>query len=81
MNIKKFLNLSDDKLKNLENKYNMLPSEYEIEQISLSYDRTCLKETAKIARLRAQEKITQKAEAKLKEKRKQAILNMFVKPE
>lgn len=79
MNIKNFLNLSDKKLKDLENKYNILPSEYEIEQISLSYDRTCLKETAKIARLRAQEKITQKAEAKLDEKRKQAIMNMFMK--
>ncbi len=79
MNIKNFLNLSDKKLKDLENKYNILPSEHEIEQISLSYDRTCLKETAKIARLRAQERITKKAEAKLDEKRKQAIMNMFMK--
>ena len=81
MNIKKYLQLSDEKLSKLENQYNFLPSEAAIDNLSLSADKFCLKETARIARLHAQQKQTLKAEKLLAEKRKQAILSRFIRPE
>lgn len=81
MDIKKYLQLSDEKLRDLENKYNYLPTESQIEHISLSADKSCLKETARIARLHALQRQTLKAEKLLSEKRKQAILSRFVHPE
>ena len=75
------MQLSDKKLSELENKYNFLPDEDEINRLSLSIDKSCLKETARIARLHALQKQTKKSEELLKEKRKQAILNRFARPQ
>lgn len=81
MNIKKYLQLSDKKLLELENKYQFLPNEEEIDSLRLSADKSCLKETARIARLHALQKQTLAAEKLLSEKRKQAILSRFIRPE
>lgn len=72
--------MSDKKLLELENKYQFLPNEEEIDSLKLSADKSCLKETARIARLHALQKQTEKAEKLLVEKRKQAILSRFVRP-
>lgn len=81
MNIKKYLLLSDKKLLELENKYQFLPNEEEIDNLKLSADKACLKETARIARLHALQRQTEKAEKLLAEKRKQDILSRFIRPE
>lgn len=81
MNIKKYLKLSNSKLTELESKYNFLPDIQEVENLSLSADKYCLKETVRIAKLHAQNKQTQVAEKNLSEKRKKAILSLFVRPE
>lgn len=78
MNIKKYLQLSDEKLYDLENKYTYIPSEYEIDTIGLSIDRCCLKETAKIARLRAEQRQSAAQEQRLFEKRREAIRSRFI---
>ena len=75
------MQLSDKKLLELENKYQFLPNEEEIDDLELSFDKSCLKETARIARLHALQRQTQKAEKLLAEKRKQAILQRFIRPE
>lgn len=80
MNIKKYLELSDKKLDALENTYNYIPNEYEIENIGLSIDRCCLKETVKIAQMHAQDKKTVTQEKMLFEKRRLAIRNKFIWP-
>lgn len=80
MNIKKYLQLSNKKLLELENEYNFLPNEEEIENLALSFDKTCLKQTAHIARLHTLKRQTLRAEKLLSEKRKQAILSRFVHP-
>ncbi len=80
MNIKKYLQLSDSKLNELENSYNYLPDEHEINTLGLSIDRSCLKETVKIARLHAQQRQSIDLEKNLSEKRRQAIRSMFVRP-
>lgn len=81
MNIKKYLKLSNSKLAELENRYNFLPDIQDVENLSLSADKQCLKETVRIAKLHAQNKQTQVAEKNLSEKRKKAILSLFVRPE
>lgn len=81
MNIKKYLQLSDAKLSELENKYNYLPKDYELENISLSLDRQCLRETLLIAKQRRQHKQTRKNELLLKHKRMAALRCLFIKPE
>lgn len=81
MNIKKYLLLSDYKLSELENSYNYLPNEHEIDTIGLSIDRSCLKETAKIARLHAKQRQSSDLEKSLSEKRRQAIRSLFVRPD
>ena len=81
MNIKKYLKLSNSKLTELESKYNFLPDIQEVENLSLSADKYCLKETVRIAKLHAQNKQTQIAEKRLSEKRKKAIFSLFVRPE
>ena len=81
MNIKQFLQLSDKKLLSLEKKYDFLPNDTQIDNLSLSIDKSCLKETARIARLRCLQKQTLHCEKKLSEKRKSAIRNLFVRPE
>ena len=80
MNIKKYLELSNQKLSDLENKYNFLPNESDIEQIHLSADKACLRETARIARLHSLQKSSEAAQKKLAQKRKAAIQNLFVRP-
>ncbi len=81
MNIKKYLQLSDAKLNELENKYNYLPRDYELENIGLSLDRQCLKETLLIAKQRRLQKQTRRNELILKQKRMAALRSMFIKPE
>ena len=81
MNLKNYLVLSDEKLCELERKYERLPTEAEIQNLSLSFDRSCLKSTIQIAKKKAALQKTAREEAYLKEKRKQAILQKFVKPE
>ncbi len=81
MNIKQYLILSDEKLQDLENKYNYLPAEADIENLKLSADKSCLKETARIARLHSLQKKTLNAEKKLQEKRKEALKSLFIRPE
>lgn len=80
MNIKSFLKLSDKKLIELENKYNFLPNQTQIDELNLSFDKACLKETARIARLHSLQKQTLFSEKKLSQKRKEAITNLFVRP-
>lgn len=79
MNIKKYLQLSDKRLIDLENSYNYLPKEYEIEDIGFSIDKLCLKDTLKIAKEHSQQRQTTKLEFELKERRKLAILSKFIK--
>ena len=81
LNLKNYLVLSDEKLSELERKYERMPSDAEIQNISLSYDRSCLKSTIQIAKKKAALQKTAHEEAALKEKRKQAILQRFIKPE
>ncbi len=81
MNIKKYLKLSNSKLAELENRYNFLPDIQDVENLSLSADKQCLKETVRIAKLHNQNKQTQIAEKRLSEKRKKAIFSLFVRPE
>ena len=80
MKLKKYLELSNQKLNRLENMYNFLPTENEINNIRLSADRACLRETIRIAKLRSHHKSSESAQKKLSEKRKEAILAKFIRP-
>lgn len=80
MNIKKYFELSNQKLEELENSYSFIPNEYEIETIGLSIDRSCLRQTARIARLHAQKRRSETQEKILLEKREQAIRRKFIRP-
>lgn len=77
MKTKKYLQLSSDKLFELENRYHYPADEYEINNCKQSAERTCLKETMKIAGLRAKNKFSclQNSEKNLFEKRQFAVRN------
>lgn len=75
MKTKKYLQLSSDKLSELENRYHYPADEYEINDCKQSAERACLKETVKIAGLRAKNKFNclKNTEKNLFEKRQFAI--------
>lgn len=75
MKTNKYLQLSSDELSELENRYHYPADEYEIKDIKQSADRACLKETMKIAGLRAKNKFNclKNTEKNLFEKRQFAV--------
>lgn len=79
MNIKKYLQLSDQKLCELENKYTHIPQETEIDELQLSYDKQCLKETILIAKQKQYKRATIKNELRLRAKRLAAIRSLFIR--
>lgn len=77
MKTKKYLQLSSSELSELENRYHYIANEYEINDSKQSAERACLKETVKIAGLRAKNKFNclKNTEKKLFEKRQFAVRN------